>query len=261
MRGFTIDDRVDRAAEYQLRRGADILDGMSTELRKYLASNTSDGCKPKYPVPPIATRALSSESWHEHKYKWRPEPEATRAAWPKISFSGRSEERQASRLRNYVDTKYWTNPLVDAYRTTTIHHTEVSPAVFAESNRERIRRLLRHREMDASMVTNNKPTRRSIERSIGRELSQTVQSILNTSCRSRSKSTVSKTRSALNKSAVSKNGSKKQKTVNFHKKPTISTKNKILSPNKQDKVAATKLLNTIKRLNTLLVDNSKRAWC
>lgn len=250
MRSLSIDDRVDRAAEYQLRKGTELLDGMSTDLRRYLAGNISE-IKPKYPVPRLETRALSSESWHEHKFKWRCPPEAARTAWPKISFSGKSEERQESRLRNYIDTKYWTNPHMQAFRATTIHHTEVSPAVFADSNRERIRRILRHRELDASRVSNPRNRRPSNDRSFGRELNQTMHSILNTSARSKSKSAMSKTSKTKPKSS--------KKSVNFEKR-TISNLKKLISPTKQQKVATTKLLNSIKRLTNLLDEKTNKAW-
>lgn len=253
MRNLSIDDRVDRSAAYQLRKGSELLDCMSTDLRRYLAGNQTD-LKPKYPLPRTEPRSLSSEGWHHHKFRWRPEPEVTRAGWPFISFNGRSEERQESRLRNYIDTKYWTNPYVHAIRATTVHHTEVAPNIFDESNHERIRKILRHREMDASRTLKSRRPKQSIDKSFVKDLNQTFHSILNTST-----SVNSRSKSGMRKSSLSKGSRGLKKSVNFMDN-TLSKGNKALTPKKREKVATTKLLNSIRKLTRIISDKDKKAW-
>lgn len=257
MRSSSLDDRVDRAAMYQLRRGTELLDDMSSGLRKYLASNSTEQ-RPRYPVPPLRVNALSSESWYNHKFKWRTYDEMKSSGWPRISFSGNSDERLESRLRNYIDTKYWTNPYVNGFRSTTIHQTEFAPPAFEESHRDRIRRILRHRETDASRISNNVniPTKRpkiSEDRSAARDLSTTLHSILNVSTSAKSRSRTSTNRSSSK--VASKTESKK--SASFQKKSTESVSSKkSQAPSQKERLATKRLLNSIKKLTSLIEDRS-----
>lgn len=235
-----------------------MIDNLSNGLRSYLAANqTSFGSRyPGTRVDP-RSRSVTDQSLERSRERCKSAGYADRN-WTRISFAGASEIRQQSRLRNYIDTKYWTNPINSSFREPSVHPRDISMTLYEDNNKDRIRRVLRNRELDARYaIAGIKTCKRHVDHCFRDKTNNILNSTSRSSVstKSRPKSVLSRSRKSVDKAS----SNRKNKNVSFLR-PQKTKKSK--SPSRQSKqkqeVQVAKLLNTIKKMTKILESSSKQ---